>query len=387
MDRYIPVKVSTLVDHLCEDLFLDQEQQKQFRQLATLAEKLLGHFASEKTRQLSDLYDAFDPDTDTVLTDAIENPQQLDDFFNLMSNFLKTASFESLADETFKEVAKKTTHVKVKTEVNLHKVERFSLYHRGIGHKASIIRPIQKMFKKIEVEIPTYTRVIIITRTKENPFIEMQLYKDVAQEDVELLLPTIDIRMKLLDRLKLSGASGSAFISAVKLLRTMVIQIPKFLALPFKIFFLPLIIVITLVYGGKAFLDYSKIKQQYLEALREHLHSLSLAKNSALLALSGSMTSQENVKKFLICYAFLLKSNTGMTSSDLSDAICKYVNKRFASKPKFDVQEGLELLKELDVVFEKDGGKHTVASIDEALWTLDHIWDELYQSPTSSSSS
>ncbi|MDF1663797.1 MAG: hypothetical protein P1V97_18650, partial [Planctomycetota bacterium] len=80
MDRYIPVKVSTLIDHLAEDLFFDKEEQKQFRQFANLAEKLLSHFAQEKTRQLSDLYDTFDPDTDTVLTDAVASVNQLDDF-------------------------------------------------------------------------------------------------------------------------------------------------------------------------------------------------------------------------------------------------------------------------------------------------------------------
>lgn len=380
MDRYIPVKVSTLIDHLAEDLFFDKDEQKQFRQFANLAEKLLSHFAQEKTRQLSDLYDTFDPDTDTVLTDAVESVNQLDDFFERITSFLVAASFEEIADETFQEAAKKTTTVKVKTDINLHKVERFVLFHRGVGHKASVIRPIKKMFKKIEVEIPTYTRVVIMTRTKDNPHIEIQLYKDVAQEDVELLLPTVDIRMKLLDRLKLSGASGSAFISAIKLLRALVVQIPKFLALPFKIFFLPLIIVITLVYGGKAFLDYSKIKQQYLEALRENLHSLSLARNIGVIAVGGNMVSQENLKRFIICYSFLLKSNTGMTSEALKKAIQSYVKKHFVTDINFNVEESLEILKELDVVFPK-GDRWTVAKLKESLWTLDHIWDELYQAP------
>lgn len=380
MDRYIPVKVSTLIDHLAEDLFFDKDEQIQFRQLANLAEKLLSHFAGEKTRRLSDLYDTFDPDTDTVLTDAVESVSQLDDFFERITSFLQEASFEEIADETFQEAAKETKTVKVKTNINLHKVERFTLFHRGIGHKASVIRPIKKMFKKVEVEIPTYTRVVIMTRTKDNPHIEIQLYKDVAQEDVELLLPTVDIRMKLLDRLKLSGASGSAFISAIKLLRALVVQIPKFLALPFKIFFLPLIIVITLVYGGKAFLDYSKIKQQYLEALRENLHSLSLAKNIGVIAVGGNMVAQEKLKKFIIAYSFLLKSNTGMTHEVLNSSARTYIKKHFVTDVDFHVEESLELLREFDLLFPK-GDRLTVANIEEALWTLDHIWDELYQAP------
>ncbi|MDF1663798.1 MAG: DUF3754 domain-containing protein, partial [Planctomycetota bacterium] len=293
-----------------------------------------------------------------------------------ITSFLCAASFEEIADETFQEAAKKTTTVKVKTDINLHKVERFVLFHRGVGHKASVIRPIQKMFKKIEVEIPTYTRVVIMTRTKDNPHIEIQLYKDVAQEDVELLLPTVDIRMKLLDRLKLSGASGSAFISAIKLLRALVVQIPKFLALPFKIFVLPLIIVITLVYGGKAFLDYSKIKQQYLEALRENLHSLSLARNIGVIAIGGNMVSQENLKRFIICYSFLLKSNTGMTSEALNKAVRNYVKKHFVTDINFNVDESLEIPSR-----GPERPLRTVAKLKESLWTLDHIWDELYQAP------
>ena len=168
------------------------------------------------------------------------------------------------------------------------------------------------------------------------------------------------------------------------MLRIMVIQIPKFLFIPFKIFFLPVIIIITLVYGGKAFLDYSKIKQQYLEALRENLHSLSLAKNLAVIPIAGNMAYRERAKKFLLCYCFLLKSNSGMSAEELNIAAQKYIKKRFAVEIDFNADESLDILKEFDIIFANEG-RYKVAKIDEALWTIDHIWDELYQAPSADS--
>lgn len=381
MDRYSPVTSSALINHLAEDFFLNEDEQRRFRQMARLLGQLVAHFARQRLEPVEQLYKIYDPDSETIPTPTKSIALKHDDLFELLNNLFQDANFQRLTDETLVELARNTPSVKGTVKLDFKQIERFALFHRGVGTRVQVTRPFKRYFKKVETEIATYSRVVIVSRTTEDPHITIHLYKNVIQEDVELLLPTINIKMKLLDRFKLSGASGSAFISAVKLLRTLVIQVPKFLALPFKVILIPMMIIIGIVYGGKALLDYSKIKSQYIEALRENLYKLNIAKNAAVLSSLKDEITEETIKSILLAWTFLHKSPQGMKAQQLRKAIARYTKRCFVVPAEPNEERALELLREYHLLVEPRDGRQRVAGLDEAIWTLDHTWDELFQAP------
>lgn len=380
-DHTIPVSPSVLIDHLGEDFFREEDARRDFHQLVNLCRQLFNHFAHQRIQPLRRLYELFDPDLESVVPPSSRNADRIDELFGRLRQAFHDAGFEAMTDQTLIEASQRQKTVKVKVDTNLPSIERFALFHRGISHKASVVRPIKRLFRRVEQEIPTYTRVCIVTRTRDDPHIGIQLYKSVAREDVELLLPTVTIRMSIIDRIKLSGAGGSAFVSAVKLLRTLFLHVPKLIAVPFKVLLLPLGLLVAIIYGGKAFLDYSKIKSQYLETLRENLYSLSLAKNRGVLAMLEQEMVDESVKLFALAWTFLSRAGPGLTEGELRGAIEGYIERCFVRPTRFRTRRALDLLRELSLLEEDPGGKLRVKPLDEALWTLDHIWDELYEAP------
>jgi len=380
-DRYIPGGVDAILEQLAQQLF--PSRSRKFMQFGHLCHRLMAHYAGQRVLEIRRRYRKYDPDLETKAP-ASAASDNLDTFFDDLTEIFLQASFCKLGDESFSEMTGelKTLTKSMKIDADLESIERVMIFHRGIGERGHVVRPLKNLFRRVTVEIATYTRVAIVSRVHHDPHISIQVYKDVAQEDLELLLPTINVKMTLFDKLKVSGAGGSAAFSAFKLVRLLASAIPKLITIPFKVLFFPLLIGVGAVYGGKALLDYSKIKSQYLEALRQNLYALSLGKNATVLSLLRDAVTDESTKGLCLAYAFLLSSPTPHSSESLDACVEQYAALHHATVADFDVEAALEHLRESDLLIESEQGLSAV-SLDEALWTLDHIWDELYEAPGS----
>jgi hypothetical protein len=359
-----------------------------FYDVARLVMDLERHFAGAHVAVKKELYAPYDPDTETVPAATISPEQdraQLERLFDWVERAFLAANFERLDPAHFDRALSRASHraKAVRLDPDLESIERFAIFHRGRGKKAVRIRPARDFFRAREVEAPTFSRVGIVVRTRQDPAVYLKLFKDVAQDDIDLGLPTVRIRMNVLDKLKLSGSGGAAAISFLKLLKLIAFWAPT---IPFKIFLLPLIILLGGgIYGGKTLLDYSKIKASYLMALMEQLYSLHIASNRGVLIHLADLVAEEEAKEILIGYALLAASGpTGCTPEQLAAAARAWVSRTYAVDVDFDVADALAKLDErhLSCVL-PDGTTRTAAPVGEAVATLDRIWDDLYErSPT-----
>jgi hypothetical protein len=378
---FLPVALSTLVDHLAGDLFSDEASRRGFRDLSELTRRLMSHFASQATQPLVTFYRHVDPDCEFVAPGRAIGEAEIEEFFASFADCCDSAGFAPMAAETLVEAAESTPSVKAEVDINLAEIKRFAIFTRGTGLRATTLRPVKNLFRLTEIETATHRRVIILIQSSGAAHLSIQLYKDVVKDDIELLLPSINLKMNLLDRLKLSGTGGSSLVSAVKLARTLLLQSPKLLAVPFKALLIPVMVLVGLIYGGKTVFDYSKIKSHYLETLRKNLYSLCLAKNASALSRLTDMQAEERLKSALVAYAFLHKSGRGLSATELSSEVDRYVARHFALRLAFDGQGAIELLAELGLIESGELGRSRVSGLSVALTRIDEAWDELYQAP------
>jgi hypothetical protein len=258
-------------------------------------------------------------------------------------------------------------------------VERFAVFARGQGAKALALRRAQNWFRRVEVELPTHVRAAIVIRTRHEPHVQLRLFKDVATSDVHLLLPTVRLRMRTLDKLALSSSGGAALISAVKMLLLVAAWASRSGPLPLRLLVVCVAVVLLAgIYGGKTALDYTKIKRSYLALLAEHLHALTLATNRSVLTHLAELAAEEETKEVLLAYALIQAAGAaGLEGPALGDRARAWLRQSYACDVDFDVPDALAKLEELALV-RVAGTARVAVPLEEAVRRLDQTWDDLF---------
>jgi hypothetical protein len=383
--RFVPARISHLLHEL--SVLLPQDDRGAFYELARIVEALYHHASSSQTRTAETLYAPFDPDSETTPAARAQPPNPVGRLYEWLGALFERANFDRVQREDLLTAIDEEVLTNFEIDPDLDAIERLAVYTRGRSAKAVRIRKAANYFRLEEQEIPTYSRVAIVVRTAHDPYVLVKLFKDVPFQDLELLLPTVRVKMKLLDKLKLSGTGGAAALSTWKILRvayTYAPTITKLIAVPFKLFLLPIALLVTVFYGGKTAMDYGKIKSDYVTALAEHLYAITLASNRAALGRLSRMAGEEDTKEALIAYALLRAEPEGLSPPALRQKAADLVWDRYRARVRFDVEDALRKLIELELVVEETtpAGPHLRAlGLDESLRHVDKAWDDLYSPP------
>lgn len=383
--RFIPCRVVHLTGELAES-FDSPAEREAFWALARVVEALQHHYAGGRSRLVESLYAALDPDADTVDPAALGRDEPVERLLAALEELLARANFEPVPEERLLNRHDREVLAQLNVDADLAGLEELRVFTRGAGTKAITLRPARRLFRLVEREVPTYRRVAIAVRTRDEPWVYLRLFKDVPTCDLELLLPTVRVKMKLLDKLKLSGSGGAAAISAWKLLRLAYVYTPglaKLLAVPFKILLLPLVVLVGGIYGGKTVLDYSKIRASYVTALAEHLYAITMASNRSLVSRAAAMAGEEETKEVLLAYAVLAAAGEdGLTPAELGARADALIWERYRARITFDVEDALAKLDELALLWRKEGDERLrVVPLAAALRKVDAAWDELFEPP------
>lgn len=384
MPRFVPARV----DHLTGELAaaLGDEHQGDVRALATQLEALFHHYAGAAARLTESLYDPFDPDRDTVPAPGLVGDDAIRRLLDQLEHLLDRANFEAVDEGQLLSAQDREVLARLRIDPDRDALEEVRVFCRGEGSKAITLRPARNLFRLVEREVPTYARVVVAVRTRNEPWFLLKLFKDVPKEDLELLLPTVRVKMKLLDKLKLSGSGGAAAISAWKMFRLIYLYTPsvaKLLAVPFKIVLLPVMLLIGGIYGGKTVLDYTKIRASYVTTLAEHLYAITLASNRAVLSRIADLAGAEDTKEALLAYAVLLRAGAdGLAPEALGQRASELVWDRYRAQVRFDAEDALAKLADLGLTWRGEDGRLRAVPLPAALRKVDRTWDELYAPPT-----
>ena len=379
MKSFISVSLNDLVDALALEAYADADQRGLFRVLTTLSANLVNYECSRVEEDLKGLFAAFNPDADTVEARSWDEASlrlQEERFMEKIQELFTLANYHELEREKFVEDIRVEAPSRLRVDLQMDRIDRLMLLVRGSGQRIIQRRKMSSFYRLEDVTLETFQRIAVVVKMRDERQIHLKLFKDVAKGDLEILLPTCQVRMTLLDRFKLGGSSGSAVISFIQL------AMKAMVAMPFKILLALVVPGLFIIYGGKTYLDYRKIRDSYLSTMARNLYFLNIANNLGVISRLTDSRAEEQTKEAILAYHLLSRASQLLTSDELRAETEAFLRQRFRLQVKFDASEALLWLDRHHLIETETPGtgepRYGVVAFKEAIQRLDAIWDGIY---------
>jgi Protein of unknown function (DUF3754) len=409
LEHFIPVSRSDLINDLCSLPQLSNSFILQFKQFCKLYIAVF-HAQFQQQHSLIDDYLPFSPDRDTISKNS-KTPQQYkqlqDRLFEDLQTTLLKANFISLSEQQLNTALNKTSPYGVEVSVDFDVFDEIKIFTRGLSSHSKIKRTWQSLFlKKIDIEVKTYRRLFILLKIKtlekqikelqthskltyqqakrkitkkrdslpedlNDQLIFIKLFKDIPQSDLEMLFPNSRVRMRLFDKIRLSITGGGGTIGG-------------FIATAGKIAATidPITIAIALSgFAGVLWRQISSIftqRTKYMAALSQHLYYYNMDNNRGALAHITELAEAEECKEAILSYFFLLQHKS-LTADDLDQLIEKFMQEHYSINMDFEVSDGIQKLKEMDLLQINQSDSEQLAAIPmtSAENSLKLIWNKI----------
>ncbi|MCA9083537.1 MAG: DUF3754 domain-containing protein [Planctomycetaceae bacterium] len=427
-ENFIPFNRNTVVKMCLQDGALSADQQEAFRELCEIL-TAWNHFDFLRVWEaVREHYDPFDPDRDTI---CLEPPESLAHHESAMVDLFRSvaerANYFEVDEDTIEECFHKTTLIDLSTFVDLQDFERILCFARGDVQSSTTVR---KWFRRRQVPVDVLKRVVLLLKFRDEQYfhssakkakqlaegsfqpgaVYVWLYRDVPKFDLELLFPNVRIGMNL--RQKLMFAVPMLGGSIAVLLKTL----PQLLIIAALVLFLiggtdwldrtgvdqqqvthimPVVtssLALGVALGGFAVRQWGNFRRKQLKFLKdvgEQLFFRHLATNRAAFARLIESAQEEEAKEMILVLFHLLKNQgTDLTPADLDASIERWMQEKFQTSMDFDINGPLRRLSALSAPDQDDGtidmlktdesGHLKAASIREAKYIFDHLWDNAY---------
>ncbi len=329
---FVPLHSTDVVEYLAQHPCLAIEDRRQFRELAAMILSLLHHLYRQRHEHLTYIYASLDPDRDRMLL-TVPTPEHRDrlakDLFGLLPDVLARANYHRLSEAEIEQAIKAASRWGVRMRINFAALDHIEVYGRGSVIGQRTIHNWKKLFRAESMSVPLYQRVVVIFRTNaelrspqfDSRHVYLRMFKNVPQQDVDMLLPSMGIQMTWLDHSRIMVPSlYAAGITLWRFLRNVL------LLTLFGVFKTAAIVVLGLFaigFGVKSMLTYrTHTKRRHMLNMTQSLYYQNLDNNTGvLLKLLEEGEQQEACEAILAYFAttFLLGVGPGEESNVCSD--------------------------------------------------------------------
>ncbi len=293
-EPFVPMQTMDLVEFLAQHPALGPSDQANFRQLASLILSLLHHLYRQRHEQLAYAYAPLDPDRDTRLSYVpipVQRDRMTEEVFARMQDALKRANYRRLSPADIQQALRAASQWGVRMRVNFRTLQRIEVYARGfvIGKRAR--RSWQKFFRFERYDVPLYLRLVVVFRILEghkspehfdSRKVYLRMFKNVPQQDVDMMLPASGIQMSWLDHSKIVLPSMYAMgMTLWKVLRNVLLLTLVGLFKTVALFF---VVLFALGFGVKSMFTYSvNTRRRYLLNMAQSLYYQNLDNNAGVM--------------------------------------------------------------------------------------------------------
>jgi len=398
LERFIPVDYDELFEDSLKYFDFDKEHYKSFSTLLRSFYHIRFH---HELLELKSLYLPFNPDKDTITLRKFTHQEYEDiknDLVSKIKPLLNDANYEELTQDELSKALNDISPYGVEVSVDFDDFEDIVLFFRGESEREEKRRSLKSLYlKKETLHVKIYRRLFLLikpktvdTRAREivakdggdiekvkkrlrkttpvlienntDERIYLKLFKDIPQADLEMLFPNTKVKISMKDKLKIGvtgggGTAGGAFTLATKISATVE----------------PMSLLIAL--GGFIGVLWRQVKNifthqtRYMAALAKNLYFYNLDNNAGVLTYMIDMAEAEESKEALLAYLFLSTSKERLSRKELDEKIEAYMLQQYAIPMDFEVDDGVNKLFELGIVYELDNLLH-VKDIKEALTHL-----------------
>lgn len=414
-ERFIPYRKAEIVDMLCADGRLSEDEQNSLRAFCKILESLYHFEFHDKVENLKDNYYPFNPDKDTKSTRQYSSADLAKCRSTLVEKFrevLNDANYEQLEEKDIEAAMSEESLFNISLFVDFDDFESYALFSRGDAVHQVEIKKFG--FLKQTIDVPVYERVAMLIEFKDAAYFEskgrkipfepgsmvIKLFKNIPKADLEMLFPNTETRMKPKDKLMMGGPAaaggigvllkaGGGLIAAVTVIWGLIASIFSGGEVdmadkgPQMVGGLTALAVI----GGFVFKQWTKYKNRkilFMKTLADSLYFKNLDNNAGVFHHIIDAAEEEECKEAMLGYYFLLGAANGLTEPDLDDEIEKWFEKNHQTQIDFEVDDALRKLRELELMEEagEDREKRPIykaKSLADACERLDYIWDNYFQ--------
>jgi Protein of unknown function (DUF3754) len=394
-ERFLPVTTAMLRQRMLADPRLSHEERMQLRKLFEMIAARFHFEFRKKLEHVKAVYEPLDPDRETLAP-----PQGTGPFFGSMAPDLgkivdrnhgpvpleaaSPALRQSLA-EAFEELLRDANYMELPREQIVTCAEHqaqiglLRVFCRGMRHEQRTFRPWMTPWKKQSETVHVFSRTALLVRLVKQPdVVFLKLFKNVVAEDLEMLLPSVRIYMRLFDKAKVGWSLGGGVATAAwKAFSVAIVS-------PWVLLGILLGFAGALIQGVSSF---SSSRARYVQKLTKNLYFQNLANNDSMLAHLVDSAEAEECKELLLAYYLLYaERNRDFTRQELDRRVERWLKEQFDVDVNFDVSLAVEKLrgKQLLVRRPQTGvgqGAETalkVYDLPSALRRLDKAWDEFF---------
>lgn len=393
LEHYIPLRRGELIDELCAGERTPAAQRDAFRRFCWLI-SASHHFEYDRLlEKLKDAYAPFDPDADTKTLSRwtfAEKQQKLNHLFTEFAWLMERANFRHLSRDDLEPALAGASAWGIPTDVDFRVFERLAIFARGDTFQKRTRRRLRKGWRREEVEVPIYQRLVMILKLRPHrrlgpqvrtDCVYFQLFKDIPKLDISMLLPGARVKISNLDRSKV----GLPFLGGLALTLWRLFQE---LAESFaEIFLLKQPAALgglaagALGYGFRSFYGYRQTKQRYHLALTQMLYFQNLDTNAGVLYRLLDDGEEQDCREAILAYYYLWRcaGDQGWAMKTLDDSVVLHVEQRAKIKVDFEIDDALANLERLGVV-EKVDERYRAMPLEQALAGLEMKWRKFFDS-------
>jgi len=416
-ERYIPQRVGSIIDGLSAIPFLQSSEEAEFRGLARLLSALYHYDFYDREQELVAAWERLEaanqPGPANHTAAKIEahraDEQQLT---GELTGLLHAANYSSLTVAEIAAAFENESLVPLRLEVDLDDYNELLVYHRGT-YETSVELPRWKGLRREQRTFSVDERVVVHTRIKSPEWfaqkgidpaernlvpgsIALKQFQDVPQADIEMLLPSAQVRFRLIDTLMVGvpAVISGVIVLATKLLPTLGLLFVLFGAwLGFReqepaIDQAALVVLFggTVTLGAFFFKQYSKLKNrrvEYLKTLSENLYFRTLGDGVGVIHTLLSSAQEQETIEALIAYRMLLASVDPLTPQQIDERAEAWLLEECGAALDFEISDAIDKLERMGLATRSGagGGQHRylALSLADALRVLDQRWDNLFR--------
>lgn len=403
-EHFIPFRKRSVIA-LCADE-LPEADRKPFLAFTEILASLLHHRFRARIEELKDAYHAFDPDVDERTSEPVTTAERAEAKRKLVEGLAalaEDANFTLVGEEEFSKAVSDHSLLKVRMEVDHDAIDDVLIYRRGATNRTARV-PHWFGLRRKTVEFVSYDKVLVYVAFPEDrsederdelPFepgaVMIKLFQDVPRRDLEMLLPNVRVRMRLIDKLLIgvpAVVSGIVVVvtKLIASLGVLFLLLAFWLGLRDQPVDLDQAALISLgaglaAFGGYLWRQFSKFKNRkikFMKVLSENLYFRNLDNDTGVFHHILDAAEEAKVKEAVLAYHLLRLSDSPLTPDELRTRADRWLERRSGVRVRFDVEDGLGTLRRLKLLTEHDGNSVSVVPLTDAKRRIDHIWDNVF---------
>lgn len=412
--QHLAISKSELLARLIESTEdLTDDERRGLESLGQILSAVIHHEYHARLERLKQAYLAFDPDGEaaavcvadaTKCAPSADRDAACDALFEQIVTLFERANYRRLSRADLDEALTAMSEVGVRLDVELAAFQRLEVFVRGDATEHRTRRDAKRLFRRREVAVPTYDRLVVAFHPHESrrighharsEYVYLKMFKNIPKMDLEMLLPGTRVRMTLLEqgRILLPAVSGVA-LTIYKVLQGALV-----LAFAGLYGMLALLGVVggTIGYGVRSFIGYLRTKDKHQLYLTRSLYFQNLDNNLGVLFRVLDEAEEQDFREALLAYVLLWRATrakpherevvreevtedaAGKTTAELDAAAEALLRDLTGLDLDFEVADALDKLQRWQLVVQTPRGHWQAKPLDEAIDRLDQRWDEAYQ--------